>query len=171
MSRRYDEYIDKHKENVLKAFRWLEENDILKDFSREEIQTALYFCEYVHDQSKYEEEEYDAYDQYFYGSRSYQVVEDFNYAWLHHIHNNPHHWQYWVLINDNPNEGEIILDMPDRFIIEMVCDWMSFGIGKDNIGEIFEWYHEHGPYMKLSENTRKKVDDILGKIKERLSED
>lgn len=170
MSKRYDDYIEEHKTNVLKAFRWLEENDILKDFPQEDVRTASWLCEYKHDSSKYGQEEYKAYDDYFYGgNRSYEVVENFNNAWLHHIHNNPHHWQHWVLINDNPNEGEIILDMPNEYIIEMICDWMSFGIGKDHIEETFDWYHEHGPYMKLSERTRIVVENILEKIDLKLS--
>lgn len=41
---------------------------------------------------------------------SYEVVENFNRAWLLHIHRNPHHWQHWVLINDDPELGETVLE-------------------------------------------------------------
>ena len=41
-------------------------------------------------------------------------------AWLLHIHRNPHHWQYWVLINDNPEEGENLIEMPYNYIIGLV---------------------------------------------------
>lgn len=170
MSQRYDDYIIEHKENVFKAFKWLDDN--LSEIFPDEInKNAIgYQCEFNHDESKYSEEEYAAYDKYFYGgNRSYEVVENFNYAWLHHIHNNPHHWQHWVLINDDPEEGEKILDMPDEYIIEMICDWWSFSFKKGDLYEIFNWYDEH-PNIKLSERTRNKVEYILGKIKNKLSD-
>lgn len=171
MSKKYDEYIDEHKENVYKAYQWLERN-LPEIFISEEFKVECrYLCEHAHDQSKYEEEEYIAYDLYFYGgNKSYEVVQNFNKAWLHHIHNNPHHWQYWVLINDNPNEGEIIIDMPDEYIIEMICDWMSFSFKKGDINELFSFYESRSKYMKLSDNTRKKVEDILDRIRIKSSE-
>ena len=80
-----------------------------------------------HDESKNDPDEYNAYDDYFYGkNRSYGVVMAFKQAWLEHIHRSPHHWQHWVLINDEPEEGEVILEMPYEYIIEMICDWWSF---------------------------------------------
>lgn len=171
MSARYDKYIEEHKKNVFKAFRWLNEN-LPELFTDEEFKSdCRYLCEFTHDLSKYDEDEYKAYDLYFYGrNRSYEVVQNFNKAWLAHIHNNPHHWQHWILINDNPDEGEIILDMPDKYIIEMICDWMSFSIAKGDLNELFNWYDEHKDYMKLSKYTRDHVNDALNMIKTKLSE-
>ena len=173
MSEKYDEYIKEHKENVGKAFKWLKENlpEVLpsKD-AGDEYQICEILCTDSHDESKYSIEEYDAYDKFFYGrGKSYQVVEDFKYAWLHHIHNNPHHWQHWVLNNDDPEEGEIILDIPDVYIIEMICDWWSFSWKKGDLDEIFNWYADHKDYMKLSDYTRKKVEDILLSINTKLT--
>ena len=171
MSEKYNEYIETHRQNVGKAFDWLSEN--LPDiFYSDDFKSDCEFqCKYEHDKSKYEPEEYGPYDEYFYGgNRSYRVVQNFNKAWLHHIHNNPHHWQHWILINDEPGKGEIILDMPHIYIIEMICDWMSFSIAKGNLFEIFEWYSNHIDYMKLSDYTYKKVKDILNKIHAKLSE-
>lgn len=98
------------------------------------------------------------------------MVQDFNKAWLAHIHRNPHHWQHWVLINDDPKLGEIVLDMPYEYIIEMICDWWAFSWSSGNLYEIFNWYNEHEEYMKLSEKTRKTVEDILDKIKKKLDD-
>lgn len=98
-------------------------------------------------------------------------MQDFNYAWLRHIHMNPHHWQHWVLINDDPTEGEKIMDMPYVYVVEMICDWWSFSFNKGNLDEIFSWYGEHDKYMKLSKNTRNTVEDILNKIKAKLEEE
>ena len=171
MSKDYDHYIKEHKDNVAKAFDWLCEN-VPELFIDEEFKsTCEHLCKFSHDESKYNPDEYEAYDEYFYGkNRSYFVVQEFNKAWLHHIHNNPHHWQYWILINDNPFEGEIILDMPNEYIIEMICDWLSFSFKEGDLNEIFKWYEMREDYMKLSDETRGKIEYILEKIKEKLSE-
>ena len=171
MSQRYDDYIKDHRNNVYSAFDWLIRYNILSGYSIDTVNDAHHLCEFDHDASKYLPEEYDAYDEYFYGNRSYQAVEDFKRAWLHHIHSNPHHWQHWVLINDDPDKAEIILDMPDCYIIEMICDWMSFSIAAGDLHELFTWYDAHKDYMRLSERTRKEVEHILTMIKNIIESD
>lgn len=171
MSLQYNDYIKEHKENVAKAYHWMINENILDEYSIDVLQIVQYLCEWSHDNSKYSEDEYDAYDKYFYGkNKSYEVVNNFNYAWLHHIHANPHHWQHWVLINDDPDNGEIILDMPDEYIIEMICDWWSFSFKKGDLTEIFGWYKERSKHIKLSDATREKVENILYKINAKLAE-
>ena len=170
MSYEYDEYLRDHRKNVAKGYTWLQVNlpDILRVDNPIDVEKQI--CSY-HDYSKDSVAEYDAYDAYFYGkNKSYAVVQAFNKAWLHHIHVNPHHWQHWVLINDDPGEGEVILDMEYRYIIELVCDWWSFSWKKGELYEIFSWYDQHKAYIKLSDKTRKTVEDILDKIREKLDE-
>lgn len=172
MSQQYDEYIRTHKQYVILAYDILNEKlpQIFGDPSEGIKAQVEHNIRFGHDQSKISKEEYDAYDNYFYGNRSYDVVNKFNYAWLHHIHNNPHHWQYWVLINDDPDEGQKILDMPDIYIIEMICDWWSFSLKQNKPEEIFNWYDAHKRYILLSEYTRSKVEYILNLLKEKLQD-
>ena len=168
MSYRYDQYLNQHKSNVKKGFDWIRDNipDLINTGFDFEWQIGL-----NHDQSKTEQDEYNAYDAYFYGgNRSFSVVQDFKKAWLLHIHRNPHHWQYWILINDDPDEGTLIMDMPDNYIIEMICDWWAFSWSKGNLNEIFKWYDDHKEYIKLSIKTRQKVEDILYQIRKKLDE-
>jgi hypothetical protein len=169
MSRAYDTYLEEHRSNVHKAFEWMCEHipDIFKD---EETKHACeHQCTYSHDQSKYDAEEYAAYDAYFYGgNKSYAVTQEFNRAWLHHIHCNPHHWQHWILINDDANLGDVVLDIPLNYIIEMVCDWWSFSWASGHLDEIFDWYEEHSSYIKLSDDTKETVEHILDLIKQNL---
>lgn len=163
MSYKYDEYLHDHIENVGKAYEWLVRH--FPDIS-DKMDGSLLFD---HDTSKYSPEEYEAYDRYFYGNnKSYKVVIEFNYAWLHHIHHNPHHWQYWVLQHDD--EPEEALEMPYRYVIEMICDWWSFSFKSGNLEEIFDWYEKHKG-MKLHPDTRKLVEDILGKIRKELEKE
>lgn len=84
-----------------------------------------------------------------------------------HIHRNPHHWQHWVLIHDD--EPAEYLDMPYEYIIEMICDWWSFSHKVGKLTEIFDWYKKHKD-MQLSDKTRKTVEDILDKIKNKIEE-
>ena len=166
MSVQYDNFLTEHKENVAKGFRWLQENipEVIEDGFEWQI------C-FNHDASKTDPEEYDAYDAYFYGNnRSYSVVQNFKKAWLRHIHNNPHHWQHWILINDEPKEGMVVIDMPYIYVVEMICDWWSFSWTKGDLNEIFGWYEDRKDYMKLSANTRISVEYILGKMKDKLEE-
>ncbi|MCM1237572.1 MAG: DUF5662 family protein [Ruminococcus flavefaciens] len=168
MSYQYDQYLVKHKENVKKGYDWLLENlpELVDGVPNLEWQTG-----YAHDQSKSEPDEYEAYDAYFYGNnKSFAVVQEYRKAWLLHLHRNPHHWQHWILINDDPKEGEILIEMPINYILEMICDWWAFSWSKGNLTEIFKWYDEHKNYMKLNPNTRKKIEEILNAIKEKLTE-
>lgn len=174
MSREYDLYLEEHKENVAKGYRWIRENlpEVIELYYGNEFDLEQQIC-FQHDASKTEMDEYVAYDRYFYGGpqgKSYGAVKEFNYAWLRHIHRNPHHWQYWVLINDNPDEGMVILDMPLNYIIEMICDWWAFSWKSGDLSEIFGWYVKHREYMKLSLETRKTVEMILDKISLKLIE-
>ena len=171
MSVEYERYLENHKRNVIKGYEWILDNIPVLNNPVTNMGVDMFDQLSKHDESKHSPAEYEAYDKYFYGgNRSYQVMQDFNYAWLHHLHRNPHHWQYWTLVNDEPNEGEKVLDMPYNYILEMILDWWAFSWSCGNLTEIFKWYDEHKDYIKLSDKTRKTVEDILNKIKERLSE-
>ena len=162
------------------AYRWIKGSfqgdkilDILPDLEWDVCETNIQ----RHDLSKHDVEEYAAYDAYFYpkGEVTHVVSEMFNLAWLHHIHVNPHHWQHWVLVED---EGSIKpLEMPDNYILEMVCDWWSFSwkvyIGsveyeEKSLYEIFKWYDDHKERMMLAPKTKSKVERLLDAIRAAL---
>lgn len=171
MSDKYDEYLKEHVANVRKGILWFYEhmNDI--PISR----TLLVKLADQHDFSKLSAEEYDAYDEYFYGKEGkdkeelQNIDEAFDYAWLSHIHHNKHHWQHWVLQED---EGKTkALEIPEEYVYEMIADWWSFSWRSGNLNEIFDWYEKHKDRMILHSNTRKLVEDILEKMKTALEED
>lgn len=167
MSISYDQYLDQHRKNVLKGFNWLVDN--LPEFFNGVDTYAIATQILMHDNSKTSKEEYAAYREYFYGgNRSFLEVTNYQKAWLHHIHNNPHHWQHWVLINDDQDEGEVALEMPYECIIEMICDWWAFSWQKGDLSEIFSWYDKHQNYIKLASGTRRIVEDILWELRDRL---
>lgn len=161
MSQEYSQYLLEHINNVNTAYKWLVDHNIVSG-------EAAASC-HDHDLSKYTTDEYQAYDDYFYGESSKAVDDAFNYAWLHHIHNNPHHWQYWVLINDE--DGTVALEMPEAYVTEMIADWWSFSFKTGNLYEIFNWYKTHKLNIMLHKNTKKLVEEILDKIKKALDEE
>ena len=70
MSAKYDEYIIEHKLNVAKAYDWLCKN-LPEIFPDEAVKSMVEWqCTNAHDQSKYDKEEYNAYDKYFYGNQN-----------------------------------------------------------------------------------------------------
>lgn len=171
MSFEYDLYLKEHTQNVGKALRWMSDN-IPEVIDQQAMSIAMENA-MRHDDSKNSMDEYAPYDRYFYsGNRSYQVMKDFDRAWLHHIHNNPHHWQYWVLLEDDPKTGERFkaLEMPKEYVYEMIADWWTFSWKQNKLDEIFGWYEDHEDKMILNSNTRKLVTDILNAIHIKLEE-
>lgn len=160
----YAEYLKQHIGNVQKGFQWLLDKHIVADESgvlKEQIRK--------HDESKEDPIEWNPYRDYFYMNGDETA---FNFAWLHHIHYNPHHWQHWVLINDDNaigTEGKMLaMQMPKQYIIEMICDWWAFSWSKGDLNEIFNWYDKNKDCMVLHEQTRKDVEELLGIIKKHL---
>ncbi len=172
MSKEYDNYLNEHIGAVRKAAAWMIGN--LKSIRDMQPLDVYAFEEYVvnHDRSKWGDAEYGAYDAYFYGEGD---VGAFNRAWLHHIHKNPHHWQHWLLMNDDGKYRDpdkvIALEMPKGCALEMVADWWSFSWRSGNLGEVFGWYEDHKDAMILHPKTREFVEAVLGEIREALEKD
>lgn len=167
MSKEYNQYLQEHRANVAAAYYWIKENtpELLIDDDYERQITS------AHDKSKSDADEYDDYDAYFYGpDQSYDTKVAFNNAWLNHIHKNKHHWQYWVLNNDDPQDGEVLIEIPYNYVIEMVCDWWSFGFKQNDLSSLFQWYNDHKNYIKINDNTRNQLEYILEKINKKLNE-
>lgn len=169
MSQQYFDYLKEHIANVQKAGMWLMDNGIVP-FSNFDIRNKLNAALMEHDASKKSEEEFDAYDDYFYGKNDVsdyekKVIDNcFKYAWLHHIHKNDHHWQHWVLIGDD--DGVKALEMPADCVYHMIADWWSFSWKENKLDEIFKWYDDHKEKMILHPNTKKLVESSLSKIKD-----
>lgn len=170
MSIKYDLYLNSHKLNTMMAFDWLCEYIFDSDFIASWTVGAVARNIKNHDESKYSKEEYNAYDGWFYSEKRDRKCfeENFNRAWLHHIHNNPHHWQHWILVNDDAELGTIALEMPMEYVVEMICDWWSFSWEIGNLYEIFSWYENNKEYIILHDNTRWEVEHILSAMKKKL---
>ena len=166
ISNKYTNYINNHTQNVKNAFEFMKLVIFpLYEEITDEIKEMMTLLIKYHDSSKWTTEEFNSYMEYFYGKG--KNVEEFNYAWLHHIHNNPHHWEYWVIYQKD--KSSIVLDMPIQYIIEMICDWWSFSWKKNDLFEIFTWYENNKDSIELSIKTREFVENILFELKKQLT--
>lgn len=138
----------------------------------------------IHDWSKLTPKEWVAYREAFYGVAPVGLIEhykgmkvvytgdeakkkwqehvdrQFKYAWLHHQHLNPHHWQHWLLRQDNGRT--LAMDMPEHFIREMVADWVGAGYAINGKVEVQDWYEKNKQHMILSPDTKELVEELLG---------
>jgi hypothetical protein len=92
----------------------------------------------------------------------------FDFAWLLHQKRNRHHWQWWILPED---EGGVkVMEMDEKSRIEMLCDWIGAGKAQghfsppnDPMLETRNWYEANGHKMQLHAETRKWVERTIGK--------
>ena len=113
-----------------------------------------------HDMSKFRPDEFVPYARHFYAKNGMPQQDfrdpEYDLAWLKHQHRNKHHWQHWILVMDE--DANKVLPMPDRYRLEMLADWLSFG---GDIDKQRKWYVAHKNKMILHEETRQWVEDQL----------
>jgi hypothetical protein len=119
----------------------------------------------THDLSKFRPSEFFPYRDYFYGgyprdAKPPEVQAAFDRAWLYHQHRNNHHWQHWVLREDDG--GTKMLPMPDACRRELLADWMGAGraiTGKS--GGTADWYRKNRERQHINAETRAWIDGVL----------
>jgi hypothetical protein len=151
----YKKYIEEHKDRVRQFAEWLrgELPEIFDGIDFDDFNELIQ----EHDESKFSEEEFEAYAQHFYGANKNKKNDfEFEDAWKHHWTHNEHHPEFWL--------GE---DMPLIYILEMLCDWGSFSIASGDFGELSKFYYDKAKddeEKNLSENTKAIIEEILDKI-------
>lgn len=156
-NREYTKYIEEHKRNIVIAWRRIQgwlcfDESILCDIG-ENIKN--------HDASKSSNEEFYAYRNYFFTKEGEDKnKEAFNKAWLHHIHSNFHHWEYYVIPVKN-----IAIEMPLIYVVEMLLDWqaMSYKFGDS----ILDFYEKNRNEMVFHEKTTKIIEELIQLIDEK----
>ena len=115
----------------------------------------------IHDWSKFLPCEWGPYAARFYSDRpkTLQTLRDYSRAWNHHQKVNDHHWQYWLLTFDTGQE--VALEMPERCVVEMICDWRGAGRAQGKPDTV-AWYRENRDKMRLHDSTRQTVEQLLG---------
>lgn len=111
----------------------------------------------IHDWSKFTKAEWTPYVETFYTDK--EVKDDFDRAWSHHQHKNPHHWQHWVLREDSGRTTA--LEIPEDLIREMVADWAGAGRAITGRWSVEEWYGANRNKMIFHPRTALRVDSVL----------
>lgn len=161
---RYSEYLDyleTHIDGVKRSWDEILRPCILENYPDVDI-VDIDNTIRLHDSSKYEDDEFNSYCDYFYPSDGFEKDEnEFDLAWLLHQHRNPHHPQHWVLIRDS---GETVpLDMPFKYICEMLCDWHSFTL-RDPKSTAKKWWTDNRDDMVLSDNTIAIIEYLIDEL-------
>lgn len=147
----YRNYINEHISNIHTAY--LKYARILC----EKLNISMFKLSHnidIHDKSKYSEEEFDAYRQYFFPcSDEKKDKELFDKAWEHHYKFNRHHPEYWI------NEDGSIKDMDNIFIAEMLLDWAAMGIKFGDTA--YSYYMKERDNKPLSDNTKQIIDSVI----------
>jgi hypothetical protein len=138
------------------------------------IKLGVPFLGIIHDWSKFLPNEFIAYARSFYGPHAYDdrpdsVVTAFDYAWNTHQKRNKHHWQYWILTNDEL-DGMVRntrMKMPERYVREMVADWIGAGRAYGN-PDTRGWYLSNDA-IRLHPESTLLVHKLLG-IKSKMVE-
>ena len=125
----YMKYIKNHIDNVIKSFENLVDNIYkFEDANRDDIVEGIRQLQqdqsiYKHDESKYSDEEFGPYRRQWHSindTEKEESKEEYEEAWKHHYTVNPHHPEYWIV------DG-VKKPMKIKYIVEMFCDWESFG--------------------------------------------
>lgn len=108
-----------------------------------------------HDNSKFSIEEFPYYVRNFHGDKG--DPDGFARAWLHHIHNNPHHWQHWIFPDGFAPKGSNVIngvvEMPKRYALEMVADWMGASMAYTGSWDMTDWLLKNTPKIKVHPET------------------
>lgn len=134
------------------------------------FRVGLYWRGLTHDLSKLLPGEWIPYANYFYGGPPVDTTkgyykptttgdDEFDFAWLLHQKRNDHHWQWWMLPEDNG--GVKIIPMSKEARLEMLCDWIgaSKAQGRGGISSVAEWYQENKRKMQLHQKTRTWIEE------------
>ena len=108
-----------------------------------------------HDLSKLDAEEFSSYAHWFGGDKSDPA--GFAQAWLHHIHNNPHHGQYWIFSDGytlpGANLENGIMEMPEEYALEMIADWMGASMAYTGSWDMTDWLMKNASHIKVHSKT------------------
>ena len=119
---------------------------------------------WTHDLSKYSPAEFWESVRWYQGTSSpidaCRKVNGYSRAWMHHRGRNLHHHVAWW---ENMDTGVKPLRMPEKYVFEMICDWMGAGrayMGRDfTYAKEYEWYINR--QMFLHPQTKHLIDDIM----------
>lgn len=118
-----------------------------------------------HDLSKFSREEFGPYARHFHGGGA---PREFSGAWLHHIHHNPHHPEYWRFPGDfDIKGGDVVrgcLPMPRCYLKEAIADWLGASYTYTGSWNISSWLFKNMERMYYHPVTATILREELAKL-------
>lgn len=123
-----------------------------------------------HDMSKFSPVEFLESVKYYQGTSSpidaAKADMGYSMAWLHHKGRNKHHYEHW---QDNFDKGGEPLKMPDKYVKEMICDYLAAGRaykGKDFDfhSEWLWWQNKNKNNIAMHPSNWCVVNSVLGEL-------
>jgi len=123
---------------------------------------GLYWQGITHDLSKFSPIEFLISIKYYTGKSSPLDEErkdkGSSLAWINHKSKNKHHYHYWIDIH----EGECIpVEMPKKYLLEMVCDFIGASKAYNNGSSPLEYWDKHINKKLIHPQTQKDFRELL----------
>jgi hypothetical protein len=138
------------------------------------FKVGLYWRGLTHDWHKFLPSEWFPYTEFFYGKKAKPVRDNtgyykptdtgdtsFDFAWLLHQKRADHHYQWWLLPEDDG--GMKILPMSPKARLEMTCDWCgaSKAQGHGGWSGVKTWYEKNKHKMRFAPETKDWIESCL----------
>lgn len=118
-----------------------------------------------HDLSKFHGAEFNAYARHFQGGGA---PDEFALAWLHHLHANEHHPEFWQFPKEPRIKGANIacrcLPMPHRYVLEHIADLMGASKAYTGSDDMSDWLSKNMSKMYYHPETARISREELSKI-------
>ena len=143
--------------------------------TRDCIRVGLISQGLKHDLSKYAPIEFFAGVKYYEGGKRSPINREkeekgYSQGWLHHKGRNRHHFEYWIDVSLNKEEGLVGNKMPVRYVAEMLCDRIAaceVYRGKNyTSGAPMEYYEFTKKYITIHPETRALLEKLLTILKD-----
>ena len=138
------------------------------------FRAGMYKQGLLHDLSKYAPVEFLVGCKYYQGDRSPNNAEredtGISKSWLHHKGRNKHHFEYWIDVSLNKEEGLVGNKMPVNYVAEMLCDRIAaceVYRGKNYTSAApMEYYEFTKKYITIHPETRALLEKLLTILKD-----
>ena len=139
------------------------------------FKAGLYKQGIMHDWSKYSPTEFIQGVKYYQGGKrspnyGEKMAKGYSSAWLHHKGRNRHHFEYWIDVSLNKEEGLVGNKMPVNYVAEMLCDRIAaceVYRGKNYTSAApMEYYEFTKKYITIHPETRALLEKLLTILKD-----
>lgn len=112
----------------------------------------------THDMSKLSWTELNGYVKFIFIDKD---RDKFMLTWNHHLKHNKHHPEYWIIPNKKDSHKIEVLDMPEKYVREMIADWHGAGMAYVGHDDVSEWFIANQKRFNFSKNTTEILKRVL----------